>query len=157
VTTYADAAHEARHVVSAWFVGGLRVDFARIGIHAADEGIVRWGSVGGDTGAGPLIASLCGWLNDPDLPERAIWPPPYPPPEWSADHVGTLTKLLNLSREQYEGICRIAVELVENEEFKQAVELVARALMVAPSIDHEGLELLRAETGFAEEPEVVLA
>lgn len=134
----------------------MEVESLEIGPHANQEGLVRARRVNRDLGIGDLILDLVGWIGDEDLPETAVWPEPYPPRLDTPDNVGWVTRALGLNREQYEGACEIAKDLCENEEFQEAVELVARAAMIAPQIDHEGLETLRALTRFADESEVVL-
>jgi len=47
----------------------------------------------------------------------------------------------------------MAQDLVDLPLFQEAVQLVARAAMIAPSIDARGLQILREATAFAEQPE----
>lgn len=156
VTAWATAEHEARHVVSGWAVGGYRVESLRVDAHAAEEGIVETTRLSED-GVADLVTRVIGWMNDPSLPTTAAWPEPFPPRPNAPDGVGWATEKFALSQAQYEAGCKIAEELLEDPDFQEAVELVARAAMVAPQIDHEGLEMLRKQTAFADEPEVVLA
>ncbi len=138
----------------AWFVGnGLRVDYARIGVHAAQEGgagLSCIGPFGVEAGFGEMVSRIAGWVGDPDLPASAVWPEPWPVRENCPEGIGILVRHMQLTKEQYEGICEFAVDLCENPVFKEAVQLVARGLMAAPSIDHEGLEVLREATGIPE-------
>lgn len=143
-TTWAHCSHEARHCVAAWILApGLRVDGLAVGVHSLTEGIMHSSRVGGKLGIEDLIVSLVGWIGDPDLPETAVWPEPWPVREDAPEHVGTIVRLLGLSEAQYLSACELAIDLVEKPVFKQATNLVARALMLAPQIDFEGLEILR--------------
>ena len=151
MTTYAHAEHEARHCVACWLIApGLRVDGLAVDVHASTEGVMHSSRVGGELGIEDLIVSLVGWIGDPDLPERAMWPEPWPVRENAPEHVGTIVRRLGLSEGQYRGACELAIDLVEKPAFKKAVSLVARALMRAPKIDHEGLEILREAAGIPE-------
>ena len=153
--TYGHAEHEARHVVASWFVG-REVKSAAVGVHALEEGIVETAPM--ENGVANLITRLVGWCGDPDLPENAWWPPPYPPPtEHDPDGVGWCVRHFGLSRHTYEAVVRIALDLLDDPDFQEAIALVARGLMTAPLLDAESLETLRGATAFAEpEPEGVL-
>jgi hypothetical protein len=138
----------------------LPVESLSIGIHAPQEGLMRWGAIEGDEremGLRMLIASIVGWLEDENRPPTAAWPEEWPPRLDAPDYVGQLTRRLHLSRERYEFACEAAKELVEGERFQRAVALVSKALMLAPRLGAEELELLRAQTAYADAPEVVLA
>ena len=125
--TSADAEHEARHCVAAWYMG-RRVERAALDLYALDQGVVRYSCPERDYGAADLVINMVGWLGDPDLPERAAWPEPWPPRINAPEGVGVLTRRLGLSQAAYERCCQIAEELVEQPAFKEAVALVARAL-----------------------------
>lgn len=155
-TAWAAAEHEARHCVAGWALGNHRVEGPRIGDHAAEEGIAEMVRVGED-GIADLATRVIGWLGDPNLPEGAAWPEPYPPRPNAPDGVGWAVEKFGLSQAQYEVGCKIAEELLEDPDFQEAVALVAKAAMLAPSINRKGLELLRELTAFADEPEVVAA
>ncbi len=145
---YAHAEHEARHVVACWFVGH-GVDSAAIGVHASAEGIVKTAPM--ENGAANLLTRVIGWIGDPHLPENAAWPPPYPPPtKHDPDGIGWCVRHYGLSQETYEAVCQIAQELLDDPDFRRAKALVARGLSAAPLLDAGSLEVLRAETAFAE-------
>lgn len=115
----ADCQHEARHIVGGWF-GGQEVQGAAIGLHGPVDaaGIVH--TAPSENGVAELLGRLLGWLGDPDLPERAVWPPPYPPPTGKGrdpDGVGWCVSRFGLSRRAYQETCRLAEELVENPHF----------------------------------------
>jgi hypothetical protein len=149
--SYSTCEHEARHAVACWSIGRRRPTSVCVGVHATDEGVMHseWDDGRGLT-AGDLIVSLVGWLNDPDLPPRAVWPEPWPVRRDAPEGVGLIVHNLRMTREAYEGLCGIAEELVEDPYFREATELVARALMIAPSIDAECLEVLRQATAFGD-------
>jgi len=85
-----------------------------------------------------------------NLPPNAQWPEPWPVRPNAPENIGVLVRELGLNKDQYEDICRIAEDLVSQPFFREAVELVARAAMIAPSIDAAGLETLRQVSPFAD-------
>jgi hypothetical protein len=147
-TTFAHCQHEARHTVGAWWlVPGLRVESVAVGVHATDEGVMNSSRVSGELGIGDLVVSLVGWIQDPDLPEGAVWPERWPVRPDAPEGVGRIVRQLGLSERQYQGACELAEELVEEPAFREAVDLVARALQIAPALDYEALEVLREAAG----------
>ncbi len=154
--TFEHALHEARHTVTSWFFE-VPVESVAVGVHSHVEGEM-WTVSGREIGPEDLIISLTGWMGDPNLPPDAEWPERWPVRENAPEGIGSIVRRLGLDQETYERLCGVAEQLVELERFKEATRLVARALMVAPRIDREGLELLREQTAFADsEPEAALA
>lgn len=152
---FAHAEHEARHVVGGWF-GGQEVRSAAIGSHAPVDAAGNVKTVPSENGVAELLGRLLGWLNDPDLPEGAVWPPPYPPPVGKGrdpDGVGWCVRHFGLSKRAYEQTCELAGELAADPDSQRAVALVARGLLAAPQLDYEGLEILRVASGFGDEEE----
>ncbi len=85
----------------------------------------------------------------PPSPREGGSPEPWPPRLDAPERVGVLIRELGLTKEAYERCCGdLACEPVEDPDFQEAVDLVARALMLAPSIDHAGLEILREVARF---------
>jgi hypothetical protein len=74
----ATAEHEARHLVAAWSFDGLDVDSVSVGTHSHVEGVMRWAATRKALGIEDVVVALVGWLGDPDLPEGAVWPEPWP-------------------------------------------------------------------------------
>ena len=146
---YGHAEHEARHTVCCWYFDGLRPTYLRVGRHATEEGVMGVNRTGPLTPAS-LVVSLVGWLSDPNLPDGAVWPEPWPVREKAPEGIGVLVRELGLTQEQHERCCEIAEELVTEDTFLAAVDLVARAAMIAPSIDAKGLDILREAAGFPE-------
>ena len=66
--------------------------------------------------------------------------------------VGWCVQYYGLSRETYEAVVGITLKLPDDPDFRHATEIVARGLSVAPLLTAEALEVLRAETAFADEP-----
>ena len=146
--SWANASHEARHVVCGWF-SNLAVESAALGVHSPGEGIVRMAPV--ENGIADLLSRLVGWIGDPDLGD-AVWPPKFPPPSNpDVEGVARCVRRHGLSKQGYEATCELARELCEDDSFRQATDLVARALMHVPLINREGLEELRQLTDFADE------
>src|SRR5262245_41635628 len=99
-----------------------------------------------ELGIEDVVVSMVGWLGDPDC--RWQWPPPWRPPENAPEKLGRLVRVLGMTQSQYETCAELAHQLVNNPAFRQAVGLVvARALMVAPRLDHESTEILRKAAG----------
>lgn len=140
-------------MVSTWAFGKGEVLSASIGSHAREAGVAR---IRTPLCVGDLVSRLSGWMNDPSLPPGAMWPPPFETlgtTKTDSEGIGYAVRELGLSSEAYERICGLTRELCENEEFREAVDLVARGLLLAPHLDRESLEILRAETAFADESE----
>ena len=144
--------HEAAHAAAAVWFGGRRVDCVRV-----DEPQDRVaGSVNTtlqrELGAVDLVISLVGWMAD--LDERTNWPPRWPVAEDEADAVGKLVRGLGLNQKAYEALVDLAEELLATPEFQRLVELISRALAVAPVLDAESVQILRRAAGVADpEPE----
>lgn len=149
MSDWATCQQEARHVIATYFVGGS-VESAAVGVHAGEEGIVKVGPL--RNGCADLVTRLVGWAGDPHLPERALWPPPYSAlnTKHDADGVGWCVKHHGISEATYDAVVEIVEALIADPAFVAATNLIARGLMRAPLLDAKSLELLKAQTAFAE-------